>query len=120
MSSSSRRPARLLHAAFALLLLLLAGSASSLLTPSTAVAEEQSEVKPAAAKAEETKMVTGFEPGTNEEQVSGFNLMVIAYLAFWGVLFVYFLSLVGRQKKLKGELGELKARLDALEERTKE
>ena len=65
-------------------------------------------------------MVTGFEPGTNEEQVSGFNLMVIAYLAFWGVLFVYFLSLVGRQKKLKGELGELKARLDALEERTKE
>ena len=76
-------------------------------TPPTSTSQES--------QAEEAAPSAPAQGQPQEEQVSGFKLMVIAYMAFWLALFVFLIILWRRHGKSQDELQSLQARLEEAE-----
>lgn len=62
---------------------------------------------------------TGFvaaEPGTGD-QIDGGMLMIAGYGVFWALIFGYVFILARRQRRVAGELEELRRRMEDLDDR---
>ena len=78
-------------------------------------AEEATTTPPPAAAAGQG--ASEFRPSTGEtEKVSGYGLMVAAYLVMWGLLVGYAVLLFARQRKIHNDLDALRSRIDSIDE----
>lgn len=82
------------------------------------LAQAQDEAASGEAAAEDGagKNATEFVAAPPEaEKISGLSLMVAAYIAVWIVIVGYILFLLTRQRRLYGELHDIRSRLEAID-----
>lgn len=99
-----------------------AGTAAAVMVLTWATTASAQDGSGAAAEAMADLSETGFvaaEPGTGD-QIDGGMLMIAGYGVFWTLIFGYVFLLARRQRKVAGELDELRRRMEDLDDRLDE